>query len=281
MSDTHQPQALTVVERGAIERAADARAMSPVVAAGLEILRASPNPTPEMLRELLAVNREWEENEARKAFEAALVALKRDLPTKIAHDKTVDFTNKAGIRTHYTHTSLAAAMDAVTGPLAEHGFSLTWNPKTERGEVSVTCRLAHRQGHFRETTISAPIDTQGGKSAIQGVASTITMLQRYTALSLLGIATADMEEPKPAEPPRPDPSKVDSNRNLRAVGRLVQLGKTREQAEAFLGRKVAEWTAADVERLGEWMKAKPDTKKPPVGEPGGDEPTISDDEDGR
>jgi hypothetical protein len=42
--------------------------------------------------------------------------------------------------------------------------------------------------------MTAPIDTSGSKSPAQGVASTITLLQRYTALSLLGIATADMKD---------------------------------------------------------------------------------------
>lgn len=257
LSDEHKTTALV------IERQAD-RSMSPVVAAGLEILRQ--NPSPETLRELLAVQREFEANEARKAYAVALVALKRDLPTVIARDKTVDFTGNSGRRTTYTHASLAGVMDAVTEALTSHGFAMTWHPATGKNEVTVTCRLAHSAGHREETSITAPLDTSGNKSPAQGVASTITLLQRYTALSLLGIATADMPEPTAEAERAADPGKVDSARNLRAVGWLKQHGKGREDAEAFVGRKVQEWTDADLERLKAWAKEKAQSGEPSEGE---------------
>lgn len=241
MSDAHG-KALAVVERGA------ERAMSPVVALGMAMLEK--NPDPATLRELLAVQKDWEANEARKAYALALVALKRDLPTVIARDSKVDYTSAKG-RTHYTHASLAGVMDAITGALTQHGFSLAWNPSTVNNAVSVTCRLTHAAGHFEETTIAAPPDMSGSKSAAQGVASTITLLQRYTALSLLGIATADMKEPAGDE--MPDPNRVDSARNLNAVGRLAKYGKTAKEAEAFIGRSVADWTAADLDKLKQWL----------------------------
>ncbi len=252
MTDSHK-EAMTVVER-----TTEQVGMSPVVAAGLKILEH--NPSPETLRELLAVQREFEANEARKAYAVAIVALKRDLATVIAHDRKVDFAARSGSRTTYTYASLAAVMDAVTEPLTQHGFSLTWHPTTNKDGVTVTCRLAHSAGHQEETAISAPVDASGNKSSAQGVASTITLLQRYTALSLLGIATADMKEPdvKPdaKEEKRPVMGRIDSARNLRAVGRLRQYGRTSEQAETFIGRKVQDWTADDLLRLSEWVKTK-------------------------
>jgi ERF superfamily protein len=232
--------------------------MHPVVQAGLQHLGATPDPA--TLRELLAVQREWEQGEAKKAFTRALAALKRDLPTVIQRDSVVDFTSTKG-RTFYRHTSLAAVMDAVTGPLTQHGFSLSWHPSTSGTgtgtQVMVTCKLVHSEGHFEETSISAPVDTSGSKSPAQGVASTITLLSRYTALSLLGIATADMPEPRGNDEPNAKPdSSVDADRNLRAMGRLAKLGKTREDAEAFVGRKVSEWTSADIDNLKEWVKPR-------------------------
>lgn len=227
-------------------------AMSPVVAMGMRMLANNPNP--ETLRELLAVQKEWEANEARKAYAAALVALKRDLPTVIARDAKVDYQSAKG-RTTYTHASLAGVMDAITEPLTQHGFSLAWTPTTGANGVSVTCRLTHAAGHSEAAMISAPPDTSGSKSPAQAVASTITLLQRYAALSLLGIATADMTEPEHAEP---SPDAVDSARNLKAVGWLLKQGRTRVEAEAFIGRSVAEWTTADLEKLKRWAKPQTD-----------------------
>jgi len=94
-------------------------------------------------------------------------------------------------------------------------------------------------------------------------------LQRYTALALLGIATADMNEPERTDEERaPDPGKVDSRRNLDAVSRLRKRGKTVEQAVAFVDRPVAEWTSGDLARLSEW--SKPPAKSAPSGERGAD-----------
>lgn len=246
MSDSHD-KAMQIIDREEMV------GVSPVVSASLDILRK--NPSPETLKELLAVQREWEANEARKAYAMSMVALKRDLPTVIERDQTVDYTGKSGIRTYYTHASLAGVMDAVTTPLTAHGFSLTWHPVTGKDGVTVTCRLTHAAGHFEETAISAPPDVSGSKSPAQAVASTITLLQRYTALSLLGIATADMEEPRGTDEPANSGSNVDSARNLRAVGRLRQYNRTREQAEDFLGRSVKDWTEADLESLSRWAKS--------------------------
>ena len=246
--------------------------MHPVVQAGLAHLGDTPDPA--TLRELLAVQREWEKGEAEKAYTRALAALKRVLPTVIHKDSTVDFTNREGKRTHYKHTSLAAVMDAINEPLHQHGFSLSWRPATQgtgtQATITVTCRLTHSEGHFEECAISAPVDTSGSKSPAQGVASTITLLSRYTALALLGIATADMPEPRgDAEGDQVEKSRsgVDANRNLRAVGQLGKYGKTCEDAEKFVGRKVNEWTDADLKNLEQWCK-RPQKKADEPPEPG-------------
>lgn len=230
-----------------VEHSAPIARMHPLV----ELAMKGGQVDPATLRELLAVQRDWEAGEARKAFTSALVALKADLPSVIARDTTVDFTSAKG-RTRYTHTSLAAAMEAVTPVLTAHGFSLAWSPSTDKGQVTVTCRLTHAGGHHEETSISAPVDTSGNKSPAQGVASTITLLQRYSALSLLGIATADMKDPGSA--PHASGEHVDTNRNMRAAAAVKKSGRAVSDAEAFLGRSVQEWTTADLDKLREWLK---------------------------
>jgi acyl-CoA-binding protein len=252
MSENHK--AIAVVDRPAAPAAApapahDTRAMSPVVALGMEILRN--NPSPEALERLLQMQRDHEANEARKAYAVALIALKRDLPTVIARDKAVEFKS-----TFYKHASLAQVMDAVTEALTAHGFALTWHPSSTGNTVTVKCRLTHHQGHFEEVPLSAPVDTQGGKSAIQGVGSTMTMLQRYSALALLGISTADMPEEQ-AEARKPEVSNVDTNRNMKWVAWLKKQGKSKEAAEAFLDKPFEEWTAGDCERLKAWAMPEP------------------------
>lgn len=241
MSDPHDNKPLTIIEHNPLTSR-----LSPIVAA----LTANGVPTdPKMLAEFLAVQKDWEANEARKAYAQALVALKRDLPSIIGHDKVVDFSSSKG-RTYYTHTSLAGVMEAVTGHLSNHGFSLNWVPSTQGNTITVVCRLTHSGGHFEEATLSGPADAGSGRNALQAVASSITYLQRYSALALLGIATADMKEPEPQGTPE---DIVDPARNLSAVSRLANFGKTKDEAESFLGKPVSRWTVNDLARLKAWV----------------------------
>lgn len=175
--------------------------------------------TPEIMREMLVLQREYEAGEARKMYDRALVALKSDLPASIAHDKVVDFTSKGG-RTHYTHTSLAGAMSAAQPHLSAHGFAVTWYPATAGALVTVRCRLSHSGGHSEECSMTAPVDQTGSKSPQQGAMSTVTLLQRYTALSMLGIATHEHRDPTG----EPSTGAIDTTRNLRAVAALRKLG---------------------------------------------------------
>lgn len=250
MSDDHdsKPAALEV-----IRRATGPTGMSPMVAASMAILER--NPDPQTLRELLQLQREWEANEARKAFEAAMVRLKARMPSVISRDAKVDFVNRAGQRTFYRHASLAHVLDEITPFLTDEGFTLTWRPSTGADGVTVTCRLTHAAGHFVETPpMSAPPDSSGNKSPAQQVASTITLLSRYSACALLGIATRDMPEPAGAsDATEEQAAKVDIDRNMRGVQWLKSRGKTKEQAEQFLDKPLDAWNAADIEKLKkEW-----------------------------
>lgn len=230
--------------------------MSPVVAAVL-----ARNPDAATLREVLALQREWEANEARKAYAVALVNLKRDLPAVIARDKRVNFESaRTGQKTNYTHPSLAGAVDAVIEPLTNHGFSHTWHPSIDdKGGVSVTCRLTHAAGHKEEVTLKAPPDKSGTKSDAQAVMSTVTLLQRYTLMAILGLASRDMEEAKGAPEHVEDDvrapatvEKIDSARNLKCVSWLQSKGIAIDDAEGFVGHKVKDWTTGDLEKLREW-----------------------------
>jgi len=237
MSDDHKT--ITVIETENHE------IMHPMVAAAM-----AQAPTPETLRELLRVQREWEEGEAKKAYTRALVGLHRDLPASIGRDKSVDFKN-----THYKYSSLANVTNQVTSILSAHGFSKSWDPSTSQHSVTVTCRLTHQEGHSESCTISSPPDNSGSKGPSQAVASTITLLQRYTLLSILGIATADMEEPHGPRPTN-NPGGIDSVLNLKAAAHIrAKLGGIHD-AEEHVGSPVEKWTANDLDSLREWLRAK-------------------------
>jgi hypothetical protein len=247
MTDTHKT-AIVTAPIETVER------MHPLVSAAMRSQSALADPA--TLRELLELQRAWEAGEARKSFTRALAALKRDLPTVIAKDKLVDFPTSKG-RTTYRHTTLAAVMDAITEPLTSHGFSLAWVPSTgEKGGVRVTCRLTHQDGHHEECALDAPRDDSGNKSPAQAIASTITLLQRYTALALLGIATADMTEDEPRAEAPPASSSIDAARNLKAAKWLADHGMPVAEVEKKLGRPVSAWTASDVDAMRAYVEER-------------------------
>jgi hypothetical protein len=188
-----------------------------------------------------------------------MVNLKRDLPAVISRDKTVDYRSRKGGRVYYTHTSMAQAMTAIDEPLTRHGFTLSWEPTTRDGKVVVTCKLTHTQGHAECSSLEAAPDLSGGKEQAQGIASTITLLSRYLALSMLGIATADMQEP--TGQPEPTHTGVDANRVIKAIAAFRELGYTPEEMETQLGVKRDAWTSEHLNTLKS-MHAELTTAKP-------------------
>jgi len=198
------------------------------------------------LEKLMDLAERHEANEARKAYAAAMVGLKRDLPGVLHKDKQVGFESRSGGSVRYSHTTLGAAVDAILDHLTQHGFSHSWIPNNDDKMVRVTCRLTHSQGHSEEATMSAPPDNSGKKSPAQAIASTNTLLQRYTMLSLLGIATADMTEPEPEEH---DPDTVDSKAAMHGMRVALDLGYEKDAIEGSVGKPMSQWTTGDLEVL--------------------------------
>jgi ERF superfamily len=142
----------------------------------------------EMVRELLALKREHEADEARKAWNAAMADAAAELPA-ILKTKLVDFTTTKG-RTTYKYEGLDSVVDAVRPVLAKHGLSHSWEIVEQGDRIVVTCRIAHRDGHSQGSTLSAPRDESGMKNYIQSKGSAITYLQRYTLKAALGLAAS-------------------------------------------------------------------------------------------
>ena len=251
MSDNH---ATTLVAAPVEAPAAlGTQQMHPLVSAAMG--RGELNP--EILEKLLDLQDRWEANEARKAYARALVGLKDALPAVVAHDKVVDFEGGKS-RTTFTHTTLAAVMEAIDEPLTAHGFTVSWRSGSDGKAVKVVCRLTHVEGHYEETDpLVGPPDTKGGKSVPQGIASTITIFKRHALLGLLGIATADTDgiDPrlKKSESPEGPPT---TRERMRAAAGLAGVGVTKATAEAHVQRTMDEWTRADIDVLRDLYNAK-------------------------
>jgi hypothetical protein len=92
--------------------------------------------------------------------------------------------------------------------IGKHGLSYRFRT-TQTDKISVTCILSHKAGHSEETRLPAPPTPSGNKNAIQAIGSTLTYLQRYSLVQMLGLAAANDDDGKaagaePDVPPRLD-----------------------------------------------------------------------------
>jgi hypothetical protein len=142
------------------------------------------------LEKLMDLQERWEANRARKAFDAAISAAKAEIKP-VAKKRKVDYTNKnGGGRTNYEYEDFAAIASEVDPILAKHGLSYRHRSKQDGKQLTITCVLSHRDGHFEETSLTAANDESGNKNGIQAIGSAATYLQRYTLKLALGIAAA-------------------------------------------------------------------------------------------
>lgn len=66
--------------------------------------------------------------------------------------------------------------------------------KNDGGGAEMTGRLSHKDGAFRESQISLPLDTGPGRNNLQAMGSTISYGKKYLTFMLLNIATEDEDD---------------------------------------------------------------------------------------
>jgi hypothetical protein len=138
----------------------------------------------ETIKELRALQKEWEADEARKAFNNAFAAFKAEA-VQIIKNRTVDQGPLVGKK----YAELFAVVNAITPALSKHGLSAAWKlTKDEKDWIEVTCILKHASGHSDSMSMGGPPDTGGAKSPIQARASTVSYLERYTLKAICGVS---------------------------------------------------------------------------------------------
>lgn len=138
----------------------------------------------DMIEKLMGLQERWESGNARKAFDAAVAAAKAKIPP---------ITRNAAGHNSKRYADFAAIAKVVDPILGDHGLSYRFRT-SQNDRISVTCVLSHRDGHAEETTLSGPADTSGNKNAIQAIGSTLTYLQRYSLVQMLGLAASNDDD---------------------------------------------------------------------------------------
>jgi hypothetical protein len=142
---------------------------------------------PAYLKELLAVRRDWEADEARKSYSAAVAEFQGRCPIIEKADEA--------------HNKKYARMDRIwreTRPLrAELGLAATWQAceLRDNGLCHIEGQLRHRDGHSERLCMDVPLpELIKGQNVAQQMGSAYTYAQRYAVCAALGIVTGEDDD---------------------------------------------------------------------------------------
>jgi hypothetical protein len=135
------------------------------------------------IKDLMQLQKEWEANEARKAFNVAFAAFKAE-SVQIIKGVTIESGPLKGKK----HADLFDVVSATMPALSKHGLSTAWRlSKDEKDWMEITCTLSHAAGHSESVSMGGMPDDGPGRNAIQARGSVKTYLERYTLTAILGL----------------------------------------------------------------------------------------------
>ena len=172
-----------------IEAVPTSIAVQPTTPAGLLEIAVARGATIEQMQALMVMKREWEADEARKAFAEDFARFKAEAVDIIRNKEF------GGPLTGKKYADLYAVTQAVTPALSKHGLSVSWKPtKDDKDWIEITCMLRHKGGHVETVSMGGPPDTGGAKNMLQARCSTKTSLERATTTAILGVASRDADD---------------------------------------------------------------------------------------
>lgn len=151
------------------------------------------------LEKFMELHLRWEKRAELKAYFKAVAAFKLE-SFVISKDGEVGYRANDGKFVGYKHATLGNVIGMLTPAMSKHGLSLSWDPqqiwdeKLKTYVIKITCKMSHEQGHTQEVSLFGKGDNTGNKNQLQQLGSTMTYLERYTALAITGTATQEMDD---------------------------------------------------------------------------------------
>jgi hypothetical protein len=211
-----------------------------------------PNLPMERVNQAFDFYERMEKRNAKIAFDEALATARAKIKP-IERSRAVSFGNTA-----YKHETLADISNAVDAILAEHGLNYRFRTVAGDKSITVTCILSHSAGHAEENSLPGPVDTSGGKNAIQAIGSTVTYLQRYTLKASLGLAAAHDDDGNGSERPRKSSSAAKKDGTTEKFNKIKQDFEAATSVDHLMALKEEHWP--EVETLpARWYELLEDT----------------------
>lgn len=143
--------------------------------------------SPEHLRELLAVRRDWEADEARKAMAASVASFQARCPIIEKGDKAYD----------KDYARIDRIWREIRPLMSELGLAVTWQvAELREGSIChIEGQLQHKDGASQKLTYDVPVpDLLKGQNKAQQMGSATTYAKRYALCSALGIQTGEDDD---------------------------------------------------------------------------------------
>lgn len=213
---TDQVETTDIVTRPYQQPALAPQSLTPAQMLSIAVQQDAPV---EKIEKLMDLQQRWEQNEARKAFEVAMVSFSAKVPT-------ISKTRKG-------HTNMYAGLpetvEEIQVLMSECQLSRRWKdeePKKKPTNIRIRCIVSHILGHSESFAEEAGPDTGPGRNDIQAVASTITYLRRITLFAVLGLVAGDEVDDdgaggKKTEPPKPKAQELADEAKAKAQGKLT------------------------------------------------------------
>ena len=141
----------------------------------------------EKLSKLMEMKKQWDADQARKAFFLALNEFQATVP-EIRKKKEVRFNSTA-----YNYAPLADIVRQIKDTCKACGLSYRWEYNDQANFIEVTCLVTHEAGHTERTKMIVNHDESGKKNPIQARGSAIEYGKRYTLIGALGLSTTDSD----------------------------------------------------------------------------------------
>lgn len=145
---------------------------------------ANPNVDVEKLERLLNMQERILSRQAEIAFNSAFAEMQSEMP-EITERGEIAVNGQ--VRSRYA--KFEDINEAVKPVLQKHGFAITFKTQTDKGSVTVTGILMHREGHRETTDMMLEADTSGSKNSVQSIGSSVSYAKRYVLNALLNITT--------------------------------------------------------------------------------------------
>lgn len=154
-----------------------------------ERLAADPNVPVEKLERLIAMQERIMAHNAKAEFDSAYAEMQGEIPVITERGEILV---SGQLRSKYA--KLEDIIRIVRPIMQQHGFAVRHSHEFVDGKIKIVGILSHRSGHSERDEFVTESDTGAGRTAIQALGSARSYGQRYTLMSLLGIATSGSDD---------------------------------------------------------------------------------------